>query len=513
MIDKLQGIFIFIIFIGPMVFFHELGHFLFARLFGIKVEVFSIGFGPKILKWVRSGTEYCVSAIPLGGYVKMFGDDPLMHDELTEEEKAISFNGKGKWARFWVVFGGPLSNFIMAYCIFFFLLLSGEKVPSMKVGLLPSSSVFYSKGLRSGDELLKINNEEVFSATSLMGGYDLVKDITIQRGEAQQIFELNMSIEEFAHIFSLFRPLRSPNLIDGKGQVFEVTIEGESRKLSLDEISVHSSSKVLLLTSLENKTAPLRLEVSEKIAGDSLFSFLRQKGFYPKDMAIKTVSSDYPAAKAGIFGGDIILSFEGEDVYFFENLKEKLQKTTSSVKIDVLQKGEVKSFDLMPEKVSENGIERKIIGVLSAADYLPMEHRYISGKGIGASFLMAFNRTYAGILQSLMGFKKLIFGQASFKNVGGPLAIGKVANDSFEMSLSSFFRFMAIVSLGLGVINLFPIPVLDGGHIFFIILEVLNRGPISRRKMEIAQQVGLSLLLILMLGAIFNDVSRYLFSM
>ena len=110
-----QSVLIFIVFLGPLIFFHELGHFTFARLFGVKVEVFSIGFGPKLFKWRRKGTEYAVSAIPLGGYVKMFGDDPFREQELTEEEKKVAFNHKSKWARFWIVFGAPLSNMILPF--------------------------------------------------------------------------------------------------------------------------------------------------------------------------------------------------------------------------------------------------------------------------------------------------------------------------------------------------------------------------------------------------------------
>lgn len=125
---------IFILFLGPLVFFHELGHFLFARLFGVRVEVFSIGFGPKIFKFKKGFTEYAISLIPLGGYVKMFGDDPLVKDEIPVDEREYSFTFKGKWARFWIVMGGPLANFIMAYFIFFFLLMIGERIPEIRMG-------------------------------------------------------------------------------------------------------------------------------------------------------------------------------------------------------------------------------------------------------------------------------------------------------------------------------------------------------------------------------------------
>ena len=151
----LEKLAIFILFLGPLVFFHELGHFLFARFFGVRVEVFSIGFGPKIFKFKRGDTEYAVSLIPLGGYVKMYGDDPLNRDQIPASERKNSFTFKGKWARFWIVMGGPLANLIMAYFIFLSLLLTGEKMPELKVGVLPQTSQFYSLGIRSGDIIKK----------------------------------------------------------------------------------------------------------------------------------------------------------------------------------------------------------------------------------------------------------------------------------------------------------------------------------------------------------------------
>ncbi len=114
----LEKILIFVLFLCPLIFFHELGHFFFARLFGVRVEVFSIGFGPKIFKYMKNGTQYAISIIPLGGYVKMFGDDPFSEVQLTDEEKKVAFNHKSKMARFWIVFGGPLANLLLAYSFF-----------------------------------------------------------------------------------------------------------------------------------------------------------------------------------------------------------------------------------------------------------------------------------------------------------------------------------------------------------------------------------------------------------
>lgn len=177
----LETIAIFIIFLGPLVFFHELGHFLFARLAGVRVEVFSIGFGPKLLKWKRGDTEYTVSAIPLGGYVKMFGDDPLSTEELTDEEKAVAFTHKSKWQRFWIVFGGPLANFILAFFIYLFLVNLGENVPQARFGVIKEGSKYHKLGFRTGDALKKINDKIVLSYDDLNLVDSEVESITVER--------------------------------------------------------------------------------------------------------------------------------------------------------------------------------------------------------------------------------------------------------------------------------------------------------------------------------------------
>src|SRR5690606_3251691 len=191
----LEKILIFVIFLGPLIFFHELGHFFFARLFGVRVEVFSIGFGPKILKYFHKGTEYAISIIPLGGYVKMFGDDPFAETPLTEEEKKVAFNHKSKFARFWIVFGGPLANLILAYFLYVGLLAGGEKVPETKVGVVTEKSVLYEKGLKTGDVLVGINNDKVTSFDDLNISGSTVEKITVRRNEAEVNLPINMELE------------------------------------------------------------------------------------------------------------------------------------------------------------------------------------------------------------------------------------------------------------------------------------------------------------------------------
>lgn len=515
---------IFILFLGPLVFFHELGHFLFARFFGVRVETFSIGFGPKILKFKKGDTEYAVSLIPLGGYVKMFGDDPLNKDVIPVEEREFSFTYKGKWARFWIVMGGPLANFIMAYVIFMSLLLMGERLPELKLGVIPQTSTFYDLGLRSGDVIKKVNNKEVYNPTDiLLEGDDLIKTMVVGRIDRDITLTLNLTGENFFEEFAKYPPtLRQPIVVDNKGQTYGLS-------LSPGKINWDTSYDQLRQTWINDQPVYVYpLEVDEKNAQDpfkadyskektlSLQAYknldvaLSDNGFKTADLRVKSINMKSPADAAGLKSGDVIISLEGSPVYSFEDLRGNLQKTKSEkVSLSIWRDGQVKKYEITPEILNQGGEAVKLIGVYSGGIFQPLKFIETKSKGFGTAMVMAVSRTWDTVIKTLDGFRKLVTAEVSFKTIGGPLAIGKVASDSFNTSLSYFFQLMALISVNLGVINLFPIPVLDGGHIMFIFLEILNGGPVSRRKMEIAQQVGLSILLMLMVGAIFNDFSRF----
>lgn len=522
----LEKLAIFILFLGPLVFFHELGHFLFARFFGVRVEVFSIGFGPKIFKFKRGDTEYAVSLIPLGGYVKMYGDDPLNRDQIPASERKNSFTFKGKWARFWIVMGGPLANLIMAYFIFLSLLLTGEKMPELKVGVLPQTSQFYSLGIRSGDIIKKVNGREVFNPTDiLLEADDLIKTISVNRLEEELKVTLNLTGESFFEEFGKYPPtLREPIIVNNNGEVFAITLkQGEVNwGASIDQIRQSwNKNKTYFYypVNINNKTNKkdekfkVVYETEGTLAFESFKSFdigLSKNGFRTLDLKIKSINLKSPADKAGLKSSDVIISLEGKDIYSFEDLRGTLQKINKDkVSLGIWRKGNIQKVEIQPEVQNINGQAVKLIGVYSGGLFQPLKFIKTKPKSFGDAAIIAVRRTWETVLKTVDGFKKLVTAEVSFKTIGGPLAIGKVASDSFGISLSYFFQLMALISVNLGIINLFPIPVLDGGHIMFIFLEILNGGPVSRRKMEIAQQVGLSLLLMLMVGAIFNDVSRF----
>lgn len=519
----LEKIAIFIIFLGPLVFFHELGHFLFARLFGVKVEVFSIGFGPKLFRKKWGDTEYAFSLIPLGGYVKMFGDDPLATDELSEEDKKVAYTAKGKWARFWIVFGGPLANFILAYFIYFALVAVGENVPQARFGVIPENTRFYELGIRSGDVLKKINTQEILSFDDLNMIDSEVKSLTIQRGDRQEKLDVDLIGTQFVQDFSSYRgQLRAPILVDTKSQRYLVSDSlTPNYERSLEYFATSKSSQIYLIPILDKigantKLAELKLDTNKARVinlDDQKYSLdqLVEKRFFPMDLLVESIVMGSPADNAKLKGGDVITKINGASLANFEQLRNEVQKVKDGeeANVTVLRGSEFVEKKLKPEFKEINGQKVLTIGVYSGIVFLPIKMVESKSKSFIDSVMLAYHRTVEGMYKTLLGFKKLITAEVALNNIGGPIAIGKVASDSFHISLSMFFRLMAIISINLGIINLFPIPVLDGGHIVFIGLEVLNGGPLSRKKLLIAQQFGMSLLFLLIFVALFNDISRF----
>jgi regulator of sigma E protease len=507
----LEKIGIFILFLGPLVFFHELGHYIFARIFGVRVEVFSIGFGPKIIKYVRKGTEYAISLIPLGGYVKMYGDDPLAKDEIPVSERKNSFTYKGKWARFWIVIGGPLANFLLAFVIFFFLIFGGEKVPEIKLGVIPTGSTLHEKGLRTGDILAKYNGRRLLHLGEMaMEGKNNISTITYNRDQTLKTIPLNLTGDDlFKDLVKYLPLLRKPVLVDTSGNKFFLSTKRESvtKDYSLDILAERFDIKRLYLFDHKGpfiKEIPISYNSREEF-----FTELSKLGLLPQDLVIKSVKMNSPADKVGLKAGDILFSFGPKTLNSFNGLRDVLQEVKGDdIPVKLWRDGKIVSYKIVPESIAENGTKRKVIGIYTDGQFFGLNFITLESPGFFPAISQGLFRTWDTTVKTFAGFKKLVTAEVSLKSIGGPLAIGKVASDSFNSGLTPFFLLMAFISINLGVINLLPIPVLDGGHIMFIILEILNRGPVSRKKMELAQQVGLSLLLLLMVGAIFNDFSR-----
>ena len=513
---------IFILFLGPLVFFHELGHYLFARLFGVRVEVFSIGFGPKLFKWKPGETEYTLSLIPLGGYVKMFGDNILERDQVPPSEREHSFNHKGKWPRFWIVMGGPLANFILTWFIFFGLTFFGETTPEIRLGLVSPKSFFYSQGLRSGDVIRKVDDTVISHPSDLpTPGDGPIRRVEVLRLGKVMGVEVDFLAAKFFEEFQRHPPfLRKPLVVNAEGERLVLSLHPDKvdEKMSLAELGHYrGGGKNIHFFKMEEARegkpsvvapAPALSLTSDTSELEGFLEWLAGHQMRPVELVVDSVQENGAAAGAGIRKGDVIVSFNDKGIHAFSQLRESLKAYPGdTVRLGIWRGGELKHFDLKPKIEEIDGEKIKLVGVVSAMEYLKLNLVKLEGRGLAHSFVAAFGRTGDAMRKIVEGVKKIFVGDISLKQIGGPVRIGKVASDSFNTSISYFFQIMAFISINLGIINLFPVPVLDGGHIMFIFLEAINRKPLSRRKMEIAQQIGLSLLVFLMVGALFNDFS------
>ncbi|MCB9094478.1 MAG: RIP metalloprotease RseP [Halobacteriovoraceae bacterium] len=502
-------IFIFLIFLGPLVFFHELGHFLFARLFGVRVEVFSIGFGKKLFSFKKGDTEYRFSLIPLGGFVKMYGDDPTNREGIPEDQRKFAFNHKSIFARFWIVFGGPFANWVMAFAIYFVLIFSGERVPLFKIGELTAKSEIAQYGFQTGDIVSKINGEEVYTVEDVILLGDEINQFTVDRSGEEKVINAEIDGESFLKDLAY----NSANLIEAlvvnkKGQEFYLSQFRELPKdlVSYQELQERHPSSVYVIN---KETKEVLSEIS--IIPTDFDGSLRKQGYFIHDLVIKRTFPKSAAAKAGLKEGDIISKIKGQEVNRFYALRDIIQSNKSEkLAIEIYRDGELKTFELSPEEKKIGKETYYSIGVESSIQLFRPDKIQVPGKSFFSSIEKSVKRTYLATSKTLEGFKNLFVSKASLQSLGGPVAIATVASDSLSVGLAQFFRLMAIISINLAIINLFPIPVLDGGHIVFLVIEFFNRGPLSRRKLEIAQQLGLSLLLLLIFIALYNDVTRYL---
>jgi regulator of sigma E protease len=514
----MQGVLIFILFLGPLIFFHELGHFLFARLCGVRVETFSIGFGPKLFKYTKGHTTYAFSLIPLGGYVKMFGDEADSEKELTDEEKSVAFNYKTKIQKFWIIFGGPLANFIFAYVIYAMLFMTGQKVPQAKFGLVANATPYYQMGVRTADILFKVNDMEIVSIDDIGMVAEQISSFTVLRGTEQINIPHQTNLSTFIKEFFQHKAeLRYPITVDNNGKYFFINYAKNKIdwKLSLEQCLEAKRLEQLFLypiTKLNEKNViSSEIDLLNGVPYKQALADASKKGseyFYP-DMQVSNIVMNSAADKTGLKKDDIIVKVGGKKIASFFKLRTLIQENGDKKAIDlvILRSGKLLNKKLTPIGKTQKEKTYYTIGVYSNAKMMPLLVNS-KPKGIFESIALAFPKTWQEGQKVALGFKKLLSNEVSMDNIGGPIAIGKAASDSFNISLSYFFKLMAMISINLGLINLFPIPVLDGGHILFLFLEVLNRGPLSKRKVQLAQQFGVWMLFALIFIALFNDISR-----
>lgn len=438
----------FLIVLGILVSFHELGHFLAARWVGVRVLKFSLGFGPKLVGRQIGETEYLVSAVPLGGYVKLFGEEET--EALTPAEKRRSFMHQSLPRKMFIVAAGPGFNFLLSYLIFTVWLATGAPlfVPTFQdltpdvEAILPGSPA-QEAGIQVGDRILRVNDRDITTQT------DLLEAIAKSNGKT-----LTLDIRRGKEI-----------------KTFVVTPTRTSVKAGGQEESVYRIGI--------EETPPI---VTGVMAGS-------------------------PAMEAGFESGDRVVWIAGEEIHTWSQMTRHVRDNPNRP-LPVRVERDGKLLDLTvtpaPEQAVVDG-KQVAIGKIG-----------ISGPGrsmirVSTPFLAAFHglqATWGWTELTVVGIYKMLAGEISSKNIGGPLTIASISGEAGSQGASSVVFLISILSINLGVLNLLPIPILDGGHLLFFTIEAIIRRPLGDRQREIAQQVGLLLLVGIMLFAFWNDIER-----
>ncbi len=520
-----------------------------ARWCGVRVEVFSLGFGKKLFKYKKGDTTYALSLIPLGGYVKMFGEQP--GDHISVEDRKVSFTHKTVWQRIAIVLAGPLMNFFFAILIFFAVALLGEDAKTPMAGDINATSPAYAAGFRSGDKIVSINEkpivswEDVQKSLSLKESHDLHLDVTVQReGSGEQAsFALTAKAEPNPNVLSSYDYVAN---VDGLSPYSAGTTVGvvEGSPLGAlglktgDTITAINGQKVSYWRQLEstlqsmNAQEALTLEVMGMREGDkadkpitltmapleSIKTFnLQTLGLESSELYLSKVVENSPAQAAGLRAMDRLVTINKVKLLKWEDVINNIKSFdgTNPVAITVLRNNQTIDLSITPKMTTQmlpTGTEEKryTIGIAPIANIAMPEFMVIKASGIGEALVRGTQKTWDVSVMTVMSFVRLFQAKISPKNIGGVISIGQAASETFKIGLTQFLQMMAIISVNLFILNLMPVPVLDGGHLVFYVIEIIKGAPLSIRKMEVAQQVGLALLMSLMIFALFNDFTRLL---
>lgn len=569
----------------PLVLFHEFGHFVVARWMGVKVLSFSIGFGPVVAEWQRKGTQYAIRALPLGGFVRMLGDDPSAPVDLEVASDPEAFTSKPVWRRALIVGAGPLFNFILPLVVLFgsALIYRQEVVPSVVGAVVPSGPAALA-GLRTGDHIRAIDDQpvqtfdELVDAVSARPGKPTA--FAIERGGKPQtvmvtpirqrlmIPELGM-VRYVGRIQVLAQPEAAivavvPNSpafqagVRSGDRVRAVQVNGKSQPVErfyeLDDVlrkalAAHATIGLQISHLRAQKPVPAA-EIDDAVEHPHAPEMtvvtlppeqaqdMSELGLQLPGAIVGSVEKDTPADReAHLQTGDELLLLDGKPLTSLMQLYDELRRPFDDLRGQPANRGKTGEEILTLAKsvqkprllhlrrrigqtlseldvplslgvaLTAEGRPRAQIGIGPATDYTtaPLIHNpnlVISGlKWTGEKFLEGAElvfRTLAGLFK----------GDVPVREVGGPLFIAQIANKSAEMGPETFLITMAGLSINLGIVNLLPIPLVDGGHLLFLLIEAIRRGPVNLRTRQIASYIGMTFLGLLFLVIMKNDIER-----
>ncbi|HEY0840917.1 MAG TPA: RIP metalloprotease RseP [Vulgatibacter sp.] len=532
--------------LGGLIFFHELGHFLVAKAFRVKVLRFSIGFGPKILGFKWGETEYRLSILPLGGYVKMAGDDPTTPVEPADRGRG--FLEQRPWKRMAIAFAGPAFNLIFPLMAYFAVFALQTEAVAPQVGQVIAGMPAEKAGLVPGDRIVSIDGEKVYAFQDLRRFVDPAAgrplEMVVERGGAQttvvvtpEAFLESDPIESryVGKVGIVPNPAAPVIGVDPNGLAFAAGLRDFDRIESVAGVQVGSVEQALSLfdsklregapfavvasrqdpaAAAEGAEAPAAREIRASIHPDGETG----AGIESAELYVSRVAADSPAAAAGLVRGDKVISLDGAPLRSWQEI-EKAQRELADkpFTLELSRAGKVRTVTMAQaattrqDELRDRPVTVYTFGAYGGLPALAAPVVKVPFRPVLAA-QMAAASTWEVARKIARGMGMIVTGQIAFKNVGGPLQIYDIATKAAEQGWEVFLHTMAMVSINLGLVNLFPVPVLDGGHIVQAGVEAIRRKPLSMRAREITNAVGLAMLLTLMVFAIKNDIFRYFIS-
>lgn len=480
MIEFIQSLFAFILALGILITFHEYGHYWVARKCNVKILRFSIGFGKPIWRFDFSGpwwhlgftsppwkkeptkifkqrkfspdeTEFVLAGLPLGGYVKMLDE---REGVVPPDQLEYAFNRKSLRQRLAIVLAGPVFNFIFAIFAYWMIYMIGVSGLKPIIDEITPSSLAMESGLRDGDQIVQIDGKAVRTWSSTI-------DLLV------------------------------PGIVDAR--IVEVQVLGNNNASRFLDINL---SHITI----------------DEMASGSLLTKIGIKPSVPEYPAIMgEISPGGAAEQSGLRSGDMVINADGKPIASWLDWVEYVRASPdTAINVEIQRRDEARMLVITPQSVETDSGE--IIGRIGAAfdaSYRPDDSFYaLDSYSVVPALVKAFGRTFEVSVMTLQILGKMLVGEASVKNLSGPITIAKYAGDTAELGIVAFLGFLAIVSVSLGVLNLLPIPLLDGGHVLFYLIEGIKGSPPSESLQVMGQQLGLVLLLSLMGLALYNDIIR-----
>jgi regulator of sigma E protease len=537
----------FIVMVGVLVFVHELGHFLWAKVFGVRVLRFSLGFGPRIAGFYRGGTEYVLSALPLGGYVRMLGENP--RDEVRAQDHAGSMAGQSIFRRVVIAAGGPMMSLLFPILLYFVVFLGDTKLTPATIGIVLPNRPAGGK-LLAGDRVLSIDGESIetfYDLTRIVErsagkplrfvlereGKHVEQTITPVAGQRELPLDVHKPVGRIGVV--PHHPLavigvasESSPAAASRLRTFDVVVAASGRPverfLDLERVLEHNRGTLVPLTYLRptpvaNALGGLcELDVYEPRVATLTpepgpGSALGRAGLELADLYVSDVTAGSPEHRIGLLRGDRLLELDGRPITMWAAFLEDLRAGRGTEHLLRWRRGEqVLSARLALEH--EHGFTEHGQGydryVVAIRNWLPtrLDAAVPNPRPLSYAVRESLRATTEVVELNLVSILRLLQGRLSIKSLGGPLTIFDVAGTAARQGALNYLTLMAFISINLGLINLLPIPLLDGGHLLFLFYEAVARRPLSLKLREYAHIAGLLMLLAIMVLAFKNDIER-----